>query len=231
MVRSLDDILQSVIRRLDPGKFRKTPTEQADGAPHSGPPDRLEILLRQVGARYRNATLDNYEASNDLQKAALARLRAYAANLRDEVRAGRGILLFGTTGTGKDHLLIGLARNAIAAGCPLLWVNGVDLQARMREAIRTETSEDRILACYEDARVLVLSDPLPPAGSLTDYQAATLYRLVDHRYRNLLPIWCSLNVADANEARQRLGAATVDRLRDGALALECKWPSYRRARQ
>ena len=145
------------------------------------------------------------------------------------VRAGHGILLYGSTGTGKDHLLIGLARELILNGCQILWVNGIDLQARMREAIRTNDGEDRVLDGYWDARVLVLSDPMPPSGVLTDYQAATLYRMIDHRYRHLLPVWCSLNVADAQEARERLGAAIVDRLRDGALAIECNWPSYRKA--
>ena len=191
---------------------------------------RKQLFFRCIGGRYWQATLDNYEVIYPQQRETLAALRTYGANLKAEVKDGRGILLFGTSGTGKDHLLIGLARQAIVAGCSLVWTNGMNLYAKMREAIADGRDEDWVLQRYMKEQVLVLSDPLPPSGPLTDYQAATMYRLIDHRYRNLLPVWCSLNVVDAKEARERLGAATVDRLRDGALAIECKWPSYRKAK-
>jgi hypothetical protein len=52
---------------------------------------------------------------------------------------------------------------------------------------------------------------------------------VDYRYSHRKPIWLTLNVADGAEAELRMGAQTVDRLRDGALVLFCNWPSYRKA--
>jgi len=232
--KQLSDVVEKVLERLP---AEEAPSPQADDpvrkeeARRQWVEKQLDVLMRLIGPRYQNATLDNYEAVHPVQEMAVVRLRQYATNLPEEVKAGQGVLLFGTTGTGKDHLLIGLAREAIAGGFLVRWVNGVDLHTKMREAIRAETGEDQVLKAYKDVRVLVLSDPMPPSGALTDYQAATLYRLIDYRYRHLLPVWCSLNVANANEARERLGSATVDRLRDGALAIECNWPSHRRARR
>jgi DNA replication protein DnaC len=233
----LDSLLASVVERLPSGE----PPE-----PRKPSPDEIavmrkrrveliqqqtDLLLARIGARYQAATLDSYQTPTNDQRVALGKMRNYAEKLSEEITAGHGILLFGSTGTGKDHLLIGLSKIAISKGFSLQWVNGVDLHAKMRDAIQRDESESNILKAYSTARVLVLSDPLPPSGVLTDYQAATLYRLVDVRYRNLLPVWCSLNVSDVDEARRRLGAATTDRLRDGSLAIECKWPSYRKARK
>lgn len=229
MATNLAALVQQVVSRIPADELSEAaPAQTADR--NDAIQQRLNALLYRIGPRYRHATLASYQATTVEQRSAVAKLRAYADNLRDEVKSGRGILLFGPTGTGKDHLLIGLAKIAVAKGCEVLWVNGIDLQAKLRDAIQHDESEESVLKSYRTARVLVLSDPLPPAGVLSDYQAATLYRLADHRYRNLSPTWCSLNVANAGEARKRLGAATVDRLRDGALAIECKWPSYRRAR-
>jgi DNA replication protein DnaC len=191
---------------------------------------RWDALVEKVGVRYRDVTLENYQASNEKQNAALERIKAYAENIADEICNGRGVLLYGSTGTGKDHLLLSLSRVAIMDGFRIQWVNGVELFSLMREAMRTDASEEETLRRFMETRVLVLSDPMPPSGTLTDYQSATLYRLMDQRYRNVLPTWCSLNVAGASEARERMGAAIVDRLRDGALAIECFWESYRKAR-
>jgi DNA replication protein DnaC len=193
--------------------------------------ERLDHFLNKVGPRYREATLDNYVVSTNEQKAMIEKLRAYASDLPAEVKGGNGILLFGPSGTGKDHALIAIARVAIERGCDLRWVNGVDLHAEVRAAIQRDQSDVDFLKRYCSARVLLISDIAPVSGALTDFQAATLYRLVDSRYRRMLPIWASLNAADPAEARARLGAAIVDRLRDGALAIECKWPSHRRARE
>ena len=76
--------------------------------------------------------------------------------------------------------------------------------------------------------VLCLSDPLPPVGALTQFQATMLYRLVDARYSRGVPTICTVNVADDAEADERMGVPTWDRLCHGAWKLHCAWPTYRR---
>ena len=77
--------------------------------------------------------------------------------------------------------------------------------------------------------MLVLSDPVPPKGELSDYSESILYRIVDARYITMKPTWTTMNVASGEEADRRLGAPIVDRLRHGALCLSCDWPSFRTA--
>ena len=108
-------------------------------------------------------------------------------------------------------------------------MNGQDLFGAFRDAIGEHTSEGKIVREYVAPDVLILDDVLPPEGALTDYQASSLYRIVDCRYRVCKPTWASLNAAGGEEASRGMGAQIVDRLRHGALTLFCAWPSYRKA--
>ena len=82
--------------------------------------------------------------------------------------------------------------------------------------------------CLANTTLFILSDPLPPGGRLSDYQATMLYVILDRRYRECKPIWASVNTVGRDEADARIGAPLVDRLRDGALVLACNWPSHRK---
>lgn len=192
-------------------------------------PTPLERLWASLGPRHRDATLDNFRPPNREAEKALEALRAYAERLEDNLAHGVGILLYGPSGTGKDHLLAALAKLAAAGGTWAKRITGPELFRLMRDAM-ADGEESARLDRLKYPPVLILSDPLPPVGVLTPYQAAVLYELVDHRWQNRLPVWCSLNVASSQEADERLGAAIVDRLQDGALVIRCGWPSYRRPR-
>ncbi len=183
-------------------------------------------LTGPMGARYSDCTLDNYRTASKAQEAVLAEVRQYAAEIRQRVKCGQGVVLFGPSGTGKDHLLVGLCRAALAADIRVRWANGSTLFRSLREGIGEQ--EDAIVERHIFADVLYLSDPVPPVGGLTPFQASALFAIVDGRYRAQRPTWCSMNVKDGNEAAQRLGSAIHDRLRDGAIALKCSWPSYRK---
>ena len=93
---------------------------------------------------------------------------------------GDGLVLFGAAGTGKTHLLVSSAKVAIEAGLSVVWTNGQDL-ARFRAAIDGDGSESKVIREIGKPSVLVLDDVLPPGGSLTDYQATTLYRIINAR--------------------------------------------------
>ncbi|GAB4133103.1 MAG: hypothetical protein Kow0040_14920 [Thermogutta sp.] len=190
-------------------------------------PTSLERFLRSLGPRHRDATLENFHPPNVAAEKALASLRTYADLLDDHLDRGTGILLFGPAGTGKDHLLAALAKTVAAGGRWVRRITGPEIFRMMRDAMAGGEESNRLESLKYPA-VLILSDPLPPLGVLTAYQAAVLYELVDYRWQRRLPIWCSLNVNGAMEADQRLGAAITDRLQDGALVVHCSWPGRRK---
>ena len=183
-----------------------------------------------IGRRLANATLDNYATKHPGQAEARESVRRYARRLASEVDAGNGMILYGPCGTGKDHLLIGLAKVAIRQRIPVAWAYGPDLWSELRDRIGTDKPEDAWVRHLTAPRILILSDLALANDGLTPYQAGMLARILDRRYREQRPTWASLNVSSGAEADRLLGASLVDRLRDGALTLHCNWPSYRRAK-
>lgn len=189
-------------------------------------------LVASRGERYADCRLANYQATTDAQKTALERVRGFCESMPDYYRDGRGIVFYGPAGTGKDHLMTAALRYAVLKhGYEPLWVNGMDLYGSFRDAIGSDRDEFSMLAKYIDADILAISDPLPPFGTLTDFQASMLFRVVDGRYARLRPTWATMNVKDGKEGSERLGAQILDRLKHGALAIDCNWPSFRRVAQ
>ena len=81
------------------------------------------------------------------------------------------------------------------------------------------------------ADVLTISNPVPPNGSLKEHQRNVLYRLIDERYSHYRPIWLTVNAASPRELDERMGTQLVDRILHDAVAVNCYWPSYRRAKR
>lgn len=186
-------------------------------------------FLRTVGKRYHKCTMNSYHASEAGQREAVKALKGYVEHWPEHCARGRGIVLFGPPGTGKDHLLIATAR-LIMETHPVRarWVRGEELWSDARERIRAEQSEKDFVREFAGGDLLVLSDPVPPSGRLSDYQASVLFRIVDTRYHRLKPTWVTLNVRHRAEADERMGSQVCDRLRDEALVIYCPWSSYRK---
>jgi DNA replication protein DnaC len=191
--------------------------------------DAWNKLTAPMGVRYRDCTLQNYVVTHESQRKVLDEIQKYAGEIDRRVSDGQGLVLFGPSGTGKDHLLTGLSRAAVARDLTIRWINGSNLYRAVRQGIG-EAEED-LVNRYVWPRILYISDPIPPIGGLTPFQASTLFAIIDGRYRDKKAIWATMNVSDAQEAEQRLGAAVVDRLRDGAISLRCFWSSYRKGAQ
>ena len=181
-----------------------------------------------IGERYKHCSLDSFDVTTDSQKSVVGSLRQFCEGLAGNITAGRGIVLYGPPGVGKDHLLIGMAREVVTICKTAYWLNGMDLFAERRENIRRDLPEKDLLREYGKPDVLVISDPVPPWGELKEGQAEFLFRLIDWRYRRLKPIFVSANFKDGPDADSRVGSQVMDRLKDGALCLHCNWESYRK---
>ncbi len=190
--------------------------------------DRLGEFLRQRGRRYQNCTFRNFETPVAEQAEARDRVMNYLHRLDDHLDAGTNLILYGPSGTGKDHLLCAAAKVAIMAGHAVQWRAGMDLWDTVYETIRTG-GRQRLLAPLETCGILIISDPLPPTGGLAELSAAALSRIVDRRYSLQKPTWLTMNIADRPEADARLGASVMDRLCHNAVAHWCGWESYRKS--
>lgn len=197
----------------------------------------MRKFFDRIGARYSDCTLRSFRIDHEGQRKAVETVRKFIVDLKLNLASGSGLLLYGPVGTGKDHLMVAAAREAIVAGASVAWFNGVDFYAALRDAISNDRPESDIVRELVAPQVLCLSDPLPPIvpgnanskGSLTDYQAAVMFRVIDRRYRDRKSTWATFNVTGGVELLERLGAPLVDRLRDGAVSVPCEWPSFRKS--
>lgn len=194
--------------------------------------EAYERLCVSLGPRLRKVTLTTFQVTCDAQRNAVEALRDYQKHLPERVSAGEGIVLCGPSGTGKDHLAVSILKCAMMRDrLSGMYVPGLELFSEMRDVIGSHTSETQFVARFCTTDILLLSDPLPPRGSLTDFQAAMLETIVDWRYRHLRPTFITLNVATGQEADERLGVPIVDRLRHGATVIKCDWPSFRKPKE
>jgi len=189
---------------------------------------RWRTLVGQFGRRYEQARLSNFEATCEQQLTVVRQLTEFVAGIGEAITAGRNVVLYGPRGTGKDHLLVALLRAAIGSGHTVAWRDGQTLYSECRDAIGREDSEAKFFGQFTGPNVFAISDPTPPIGDVkSDWQLATLFRIVDRRYRDLKPTWVTINATNAEEAMRRIAPNIIDRLTHGALVLKCNWQSYR----
>ena len=214
--------LQTIDRRSDEARQIETQLNDWNNVQF-----KMQKFVEARGLRYAPCTFENFVVSSKTQQKVVDALIAYAANSKDLIAKGKNVLVLGSKGTGKDHLLCALAKRCqLESGSVPHWQNGVDLLEQFhREALN---GYYRFHDPLEHSDILYVSDPIPPTGSLSESKQASMFRVIDSRYSQLKPTWMTLNVADGDEAEKRMGAQTVDRLRDGALVLFCNWASYRK---
>jgi DNA replication protein DnaC len=158
----------------------------------------------------------------------LSEVRNLVEYLADFVKAGRGLILHGSVGTGKDHIIAALLYRAVSEhSLSARWVNGLDLFGAVRDRMDEGKREGDFLRTWSAPTILAISDPIPPLRDPSAWNIEILYRLIDRRYRNNKSTWMTLNAASVDEADEKLSAPVFDRLKEDAVILRCFWPSYR----
>jgi DNA replication protein DnaC len=184
-------------------------------------------LVQARGARYADCTLGNFTCDTDSQTAALLRLKDYCRDIKEHAANGTGVFLFGASGTGKDHLAMGVAKAfTYWTGKPVVWVSGAMLFEKLRDSFDGKKTESEVLGRYTSASLLWLSDPIPVKGELTQYQAEALYRLVDERYNQRRPVLVTANIGPGG-ADAVMGPAIARRLRESTVQVHCNWGQFK----
>jgi DNA replication protein DnaC len=227
--------LENALTRQPSSDRSETRKESQRAAQFDVCEQRWELIKKAIGPRYAECTVENFDTRDTNQKfaslkvEAVDQVRAYLSDLKENIGKGKNVLFFGPKGTGKDHLMVGMLREAVYVGANCRWWDGMTLYAELRSCVREKRSEVPLLKKLIEAHVVAISDPLPPRGaSVSEFIADFMFRLVDGRYRLRRSTWMTMNVSSKEEAEERMAPQIHDRLRDFALQVRCNWESYRR---
>ena len=191
--------------------------------------ERIQHRLGRAGIppRFRDRTLENFMASTEPQKRALAFCSTYVASFTEVLATGRSAIFTGRPGTGKTHL-------AAAAGMALLEQNRTVLFTSVLRAIRrvkdswrreSEETETDAVKAFVAPDLLILDEVGIQFGSETE--KLLMFDILNERYEMRRPVLLLSNLA-IKDAQAYLGERIFDRLReDGGEHIPFDWESYR----
>ena len=140
------------------------------------------------------------------------------------------VLLVGPTGTGKSHLAQALGHCALRQGYEVLFTTHAKLLAQLHAARATDAYERKLKQLASIDLILLDDFGLRPMRSPQDED---FHDLIAERYeRSAIIVTSNLDVDEWGAAfpNKLLGAATIDRLRDGAYRVILDGESHRRPR-
>ena len=144
--------------------------------------------LRRMGfpeADMRNWTFANDDRANEqITKAALK----YVENFSELRKKGKGLLLYGNTGTGKTYAACEIANAMIDKGYPVLVTNF----ARILNTLQGTFEKQEYIDSFNSYQLLVIDD----LGIERDtaYAKEQVFNIIDSRYRSGLPMVITTNL-------------------------------------
>lgn len=189
------------------------------------------LAAANLPARYARATLASYNATEPAQVRAVEIVRDYLDRFDDHLAAGRCLLFYGSTGTGKTHLATALVRALVERGRMAHYTTLADLLNRIRATWRRagDETEADVLAYLRRLDLLVLDEVGVQFG--TDAERVQITNVVDARYRDMKPTVVITNCG-RDELRDYLGDRALSRLREnGGKGVVFDWADYRGSKQ
>jgi DNA replication protein DnaC len=169
-----------------------------------------------IPPRYRGVSFDRPplpEMNRDLAtRAAVTETRRFIEELGDRLAAGRGLWLFGDTGTGKTTLAMLVSKAALEAGHSVAIYSLPKLLARIRRTYESEPGGDSYLSFFErltSVELLHIDDL--GAEKRSDWVLEQLYALINERYEAQRSVLVTTNLSH-ERLEEQIGARTVSRL-------------------
>lgn len=181
-----------------------------------------------IPERFAGCEFGNYRAVNASAAENLSLMKQYAAAWPQMLANGTSLILSGKPGTGKNHLVIGLAKDIIRNHHSTVLLTSV---MRIVRAVRrtwskdSASSEEDVIAYYTSRDLLVIDEVGIQYGS--DSEMITLFDIMNTRYERMLPTILISNLAPA-EISDAIGERLTDRMVEGdGATLTFNWSSYR----
>lgn len=131
-------------------------------------------------------TFENADGSNEK---IINAAKNYVANFGEFRENGKGLLLFGTVGTGKTYIAACIANALIDKGCPVLMTNF----ARIANTVSGMFEGKQAYYDSLNRFPLLILDDLS-AERKTEYMQEIVFNVIDSRYRANLPLIVTTNL-------------------------------------
>jgi DNA replication protein DnaC len=170
-----------------------------------------------IPPRYRGVSFDRppvTEMARSLEsKQAVRKVAEFTDSLEENLDGGRGLWIYGNTGTGKTTLAMLVSKAALDAGRTVAIYSLPKLLARIRRTYDSAPGADSYLAFFEQLTSVDLLhiDDLG-AEKRTDWVLEQLYAIVNERYEAQRSVVVTTNLTDIGELEQQIGERTVSRL-------------------
>jgi len=176
-----------------------------------------------IAPRFRDRTLQNYEATLPGQKKALESAWWFLENMK----TCSGMFLIGGPGTGKNHIAAGIVNEYMKTpGRTALMTEAVKVVRSIKETWhKPGSSETEVLRLYNKPDLLIIDE----IGVQFESKTERLYltEIINDRYNCIRPTIICGNLS-IGEITEILGERVVDRFRDGGRVVVFDWVSYRK---
>jgi DNA replication protein DnaC len=177
---------------------------------------RSKGVASVIPPRFRGVGFDRPPVSDmarDLEiKGAVNEVRAFVDSLEAKLETGRGLWLFGDTGTGKTTLAMLISKAALEAGHSVAIYSLPKLLARIRRTYEGDPGNDSYSQFFDRLTSVDLLhiDDLG-AEKRSDWVLEQLYALINERYETQRSMLITTNLPH-EELEEQIGARTVSRL-------------------
>ena len=188
---------------------------------------KQEDLERRKRICFSESNMYNWTFANDDNKNPKISnaMKNYVKNFTDFKKQGKGLILYGTVGTGKSYMAACIANALIEEGYSVLMTNF----ARLTNSIQgTFEGKNEIIDSLQRYTLLIIDDL--GAERKSEYMQENVFNIIDARYRSGLPFIITTNLtAEEIKKPQEVGYSRIyDRILERCFPVEITGTSRRR---
>lgn len=206
--------------------------ERAVGNGHNSTPIRnreQEWVKVFVPKRFKHATFETYRI-NQHNKKLFGIVKQWVKTYNEET--DQGLILAGSIGTGKTHLMFSIGRALARRGIWAIYKNFASVCVEMKDSWRRQESTSHIKELLQEANLLLLDDLGAEMRDNTDQGWVTefVYDVVEKRYNEMLPTVVATNL-NMDDLAERYTERVASRLAEMSVPLWVEGYDYRLSRR